>query len=353
VYLFARARPLGIDSFGPGVRFIGLNGHHPAPATDRLDVEWAPPDLRMLVSRILPVADAAPLDVLHFHYAVPFARVTEEVRRRLGLRAPRLVGTLHGTDVTVYGGHPRTRSGLARRLATLDAVTTVSRSYAALSARVFGLSERPLVIPNFVDLDRFRPASPGRGAGRPRLVHVSNFRPVKDPEMVARVFARVRRQVDAELWLVGDGEAMRSVRMFVRSAGIEDDVRLFGLRRDVETIVRGADLLLVTSRSESFCLAALEAAACGVPAVASRVGGLPEVVKDGRTGVLYEPGDERAAARAVLGLLRDPARRVALGRAARVRAARYSALSIVSRYEELYRQLAESPFSSPVVEAVG
>jgi glycosyltransferase involved in cell wall biosynthesis len=87
--------------------------------------------------------------------------------------------------------------------------------------------------------------------------------------------------------------------------------------------------------------------------VASRVGGLPEVVKDGRTGVLYEPGDERAAARAVLGLLRDPARRVALGRAARARAARYSALSIVSRYEELYRQLAESPFSSPVVEAVG
>jgi N-acetyl-alpha-D-glucosaminyl L-malate synthase BshA len=353
VYLFARSHPLGIDSFGPGVRFVGLNGHQPAPATGRLDANWTPPDLRTLVKRILPIADAAPLDVLHFHYAVPFARVTEEVRRRLGPRAPLLVGTLHGTDVSVYGSHRRTRSGLARRLARLDAVTTVSRCYAALSARVFRLPERPSVIPNFVDLDRFRPAPFGSGDGRPRLVHVSNFRPVKDPEMVARVFVRVRREVDAELWLVGDGEAMRSVKRVVRSAGVEDDVRLFGLRRDVEAIVRGADLLLVTSRSESFCLAALEAAACGVPTVAGRVGGLPEVVTDGKTGVLYEPGDEGAAAGAVLRLLRDPVERARLGRAARARAARFSALSVVSRYEELYREVTERRVPAPVVEAVG
>jgi N-acetyl-alpha-D-glucosaminyl L-malate synthase BshA len=352
VYLFARTRPLGIESFAPGVRFMGLNGDDRAPATDRLEAEWTPADVRSMVRRILPVAGAVPLDVLHFHYAVPFARVTEEVRRRLGPRAPRLVGTLHGTDVTVYGGQPLRRSGLARRLARLDAVTTVSHTFASLSSSIFRLAS-PRVIPNFVDLERFRPAPSLSRGRRPRLLHVSNFRPVKDPEMVARIFVGVRKEMDAELWLVGDGEAMRSVKRVVRSAGVGQDVRLFGLRRDVATIVQGADLLLVTSRSESFCLAALEAAACEVPAVASRVGGLPEVVTDGKTGVLYEPGDERAAIEAVLRLLRNPAERRAMGAAARARAARFSAPSIVSRYEELYREITRRPVPAPMVEAVG
>jgi L-malate glycosyltransferase len=352
VYLFARTRPMGIDSFGPGVRFVGLNGHRPVPPADRLDAEWSPPDLRALVERILPVAHGAPLDVLHFHYAVPFARVTDEVRRRLGVQGPRLIGTLHGTDVTVHGSHRRIRARLARRLANLDAVTTVSRTYAAMSAKVFRLPQPPLVIPNFVDLDRFRP-SPGNRPRRPRLVHVSNFRRVKDPEVVARVFARIRMEMDAELWLVGDGETMGSVRRVLHAAGVEDDVREFGLRRNVEAIVREADLLLVTSRSESFCLAALEAAACGVPAVAGRVGGLPEVVADGETGLLYDPGDERAAAEAVLRLLRDPVQRAALGRAARARASRFSSPAIVPRYEELYDQVAGRRLTAQVIEAVG
>jgi N-acetyl-alpha-D-glucosaminyl L-malate synthase BshA len=352
VYLFARTHPMGIETFGPGVRFVGLNGHRPAPAADRLDAEWTARDLRGLVRRIASVADAVPLDILHFHYAVPFARVTHEVGRRLGARRPRLVGTLHGTDVTVYGSHRRTRAGLARRLASLDAMTTVSRTYEALSAQVFRLPDPPVVIPNFVDLGRFRPGR--RGAlQRPRLVHVSNFRRVKEPEMVARVFARVRRQVEAELWLVGDGETMRSVRRVLRSAGIHEDVREFGLRRDVETIVREADVLLVTSRSESFCMAALEAAACGVPTVAGRVGGLPEVVADGQTGLLYDPGDEGAAAEAVLRLLVDPAQRAALGSAARARAARFSAERIIPRYEELYERVARRGVADPVGEAVG
>jgi N-acetyl-alpha-D-glucosaminyl L-malate synthase BshA len=353
VFLFARTAPFGVEAFAPGVRFLGLNGHGEAPATGRLEIEWTPRELRGLVQRILSVAETVPLDVLHFHYAVPFARVVEEVGRRLGPRAPRLVGTLHGTDVTIHGGHRRTRRSLARRLSALDAVTTVSRRFAALSARVFGLHGGPLVIPNFVDLARFRPAPEVSPPRRPRVVHVSNFRPVKNPEMVIEVFARVRRELDAELWLVGDGEGMRSVRELAREARVEGDVRMFGLRRDVERIVRHSDVLLVTSRSESFCLAALEAAACAVPVVASRVGGLPEVVTHGETGLLYAPGDRVAAARAVLELLQDPPRRAMLGEAARARAARYSSGAIVSRYERLYRRLAGSAEPSDVTEAVG
>jgi L-malate glycosyltransferase len=353
VFLFARTAPFGVEAFAPGVRFLGLNGHGEAPTTSQLEIEWTPEELWGLVQRILSVAEAVPLDVLHFHYAVPFARVVEEVGRRLGPRAPRLVGTLHGTDVTIHGRRRRTRRPLARRLSGLDAVTTVSRRFAALSARVFGLQGGPLVIPNFVDLARFRPAREDTPGRRPRIVHVSNFRSVKNPEMVIEVFARVRRELNAELWLVGDGEGMPSVRGLAREANVERDVRSFGLRRDVERIVRHSDVLLVTSRSESFCLAALEAGASAVPVVASRVGGLPEVVVHGETGLLFPAGDGDAAAEAVLGLLRDPPRRKTLGEAARARAAWYSSGTIVSRYEQLYRRLVGSAEPSDVTEAVG
>jgi L-malate glycosyltransferase len=353
VFLFARTPPFSMDTFPAGVRHVGLNGSGPAPATSRLETEWSPRDVRRFSQRIVSVSATAPLDVLHFHYAVPFARVVTDVGRRLGARAPRLVGTLHGTDISVHGHHPAARRDLARWLRDLDAVTTVSRRYAALSTRIFGLDQVPLIIPNFVDLAKFRPSSEEVSGRRPRIVHVSNFRPIKDPGMVVRVFARVRREVDAELWLVGDGEEMAVVRDVARSAGVERHIREFGLRRDVERVVRGADVLLVTSRAESFCLAALEAAACGIPAVASRVGGLPEVVMDGVTGLLYPPGDEAAATGAVLRLLRDPVERATLGRAALARASRYSAVAVISRYERLYRRLLETTASPAVTEAVG
>ena len=353
VFLFARTAPFGVESFGPGVSFLGLNGHGGAPATGRLEIDWTPRELHRLVERVVSVAETVPLDVLHFHYAVPFARVVEEVGRRLGPRAPRLVGTLHGTDVTIHARHPWARTQLGLRLSGLDAVTTVSRRFAALSARVFGMRRGPLVIPNFVDLARFRPRSQAAVGRRPRIVHVSNFRPVKNPEMVIEVFARVRREMDAELWLVGDGDGMRTVREMARAARVEAHVRRFGLRRDVERIVGRGDVLLVTSRSESFCLAALEAAACAVPAVASRVGGLPEVVVHGETGLLYRAGDRVAAAGALLDLLGDRRRRRTLGEAARARAARYSSGAVVSRYEQLYRRLAATAESSEATEAVG
>jgi L-malate glycosyltransferase len=346
VSLFARTAPFGLDRFGPGVRFVGLNGH--APATSRLEVDWTPAEREHLLERILSMTESAPLDVLHFHYAIPFARVVEEAGRRMGSRAPSLVGTLHGTDVTIHGD----RNGLARHLAALNAVTTVSRRFAAMSSRLFGLGTGPLVIPNFVDLARFRPLSNGSDH-RHRIVHVSNFRPVKNPELVIEVFARVRRELDAELWLVGDGEGMRSVHGAASAAGLDGDVRTFGLRGDVEQILPRADVLLVTSRSESFCLAALEAAACGIPAVASRVGGLPEVIRHGETGILYQVGDADAAARAVVDLLRDPVRRKTLGQAARSSAAAFSTTTVVSRYEKLYLGLVRRLDTPRLNAAVG
>ena len=342
VHLIARTLPLGIDMFAPGVTFHALHaGDGHAPATALLDDDWTAADLGILANRVATVARSERLDVLHFHYAIPFASVAMEALQRLGGVAPALVGTLHGTDVS---GHRRKseRAHVSAALGSADRLTTVSRSHARLATATFALRTAPLLIPNFVDVSRFRPLEDRIDrVGPHRIVHVSNFRPVKDPAAVVRVFDRVRRSVDAELWLVGDGEAMPEVRAAVRSADLGRQVRFFGLLADVERVLPHADVLLVTSRSESFCLAALEAAACGVPTVAPRVGGVPEVVAHQRTGLLFAPNDEAGAAHAVLEVLRDPVRHARMRRAAVRRAGRFSTEAMVPRYERVYGRVLE------------
>ncbi len=340
VHLFARTRPLGLKGFAPGVTFHSLvegDGH--APPTARLDVRWSRGDMATLAERAASVASGPGLDVLHFHYAVPFAWVAHDVRRRLDGCGPALVGTLHGTDVSV--SDPSRSEALRDLLARTDALTAVSRSHVRLTARVFGVPSMPELIPNFVDTSRFRPPPErvARRMRRPRVVHVSNFRPVKQPEAVIRVFLEIRRWVDAELWLVGDGQGMPAVVSAVRRAGLERHVRFFGLHPAVERVLPLADVLLLTSRTESFSLAALEAAACGVPVVAPHVGGLPEVVVDGETGFLFEPGREASAAAGVVRVLVDEGGSSRMGAMAVRRAHRFSREVMVARYEALYRRV--------------
>jgi N-acetyl-alpha-D-glucosaminyl L-malate synthase BshA len=301
------------------------------------------------------------LDVLHFHYAVPFAELLDDLRP--GGIDLRVVGTLHGTDVTTFGRRPRRGPRLARALRSADTLTTVSRSHATLSTDVLGLPAPPEVIPNFVDVTKFRPSTNGSAVRRLRVVHVSNFRSVKDPKQVARVFVRLAREADVELWLVGDGELMSPVRGILSRAGVGDRVRHFGLTPRVSDVLARTDVLLLTSRAESFGLALLEAAACGVPAVAPRVGGIPEVVADGETGLLFEPGNQDQAVAALLRLVHDRALRLDMGLAAATRARMFSRDMVVDRYEQVYRRVLEgrtvpeaaaiTPFSAVLTEPAG
>lgn len=345
VHLFARARPFGLTEMPARDRLVLHSpfGHREG-LTSRLDAEWSSVEMERMADLLVDVTRSERLQVLHFHYAVPFSFVFEEVASRLGPNPPVLVGTLHGSDVSVYGRERDIGPRIAHALTVLDAVTTVSRSHAALAAGVFGLSHQPIVIPNFVDLSRWvHPSRVAHGhrvsRSRPRIVHVSNFRPVKRSPTAASVFAAVRNCVDAELWLVGDGEEMPHVRSILDNARLGSDVFYFGLRRNVENIVREADLMLITSRSESFSLAALEALASGVPVVAPRVGGIPELVEDGISGVLFDPDDDEGAAAAVVRLLSDRERLAAMSRRARLRASCFSSATAVARYVDLYRAL--------------
>jgi N-acetyl-alpha-D-glucosaminyl L-malate synthase BshA len=284
------------------------------------------------------------IQVLHFHYADPFALIAKKAQRILGAAHPAIIGTLHGTDVTTRRD-PADLLTFRRALLRLDALTAVSANHAALAAETFSLGRAPVVIPNFADLGKFYPLQ-ARTPGRPRIVHVSNFRPVKDPQRMSRIFLQVRRAQDAELWLVGDGPMMPAVRTILAGSYQAGDVRYLGLRSEVQPILADTDLLLLTSREESFSMVALEAAACGVPAIAPDVGGLPEVVGDG--GVLYDRDDEQAAVDAVLGVLRDPARRETLAKAALAQAKQFSADVIVPRYEALYRLVLARQSRSPL-----
>jgi L-malate glycosyltransferase len=343
VHIFSRSKPFGLGADLRGAAFCALDGGTAELAPGHLDLAWSAAEIRRAATRLALSVQERSIQVLHFHYADPFAFLVEEVRRILGAAGPAIIGTLHGTDVTTRRD-PADLVTLRRALLRLDALTAVSASHAALATETFKLSLVPLVIPNFADLSKFYPL-PTRTPGRPRVVHMSNFREVKDPLRMSRVFLRARRGVDAELWLVGDGPMMPAVRTILAGSCEAGDVRFLGLRLEVQPILADMDLLLLTSREESFSMVTLEAAACGVPAVAPDVGGLPEVVGDG--GVLYGRDDEQAAVDAVLGVLRDPARRQTLAKAALVQAQRFSADVIVPRYEALYQLVLARQSHSP------
>ena len=257
-----------------------------------LEPTWDEWRLGLLERHVESVVRRHAVSVLHYHYAWPFAGIVRRLKRRLGAEAPQFVCTLHGTDVT----QPPVAAGRAA-LADTDAYTTVSHAYAALATRRLGLPAAPLVIPNFVDAANCPKSVDFAQCGRrPRLIHVSSFRPVKDPAAVAAIFAAVRREVDADLWLVGDGPGLPALRDRLRDEGVEQRVRVFGYRTDPLDLLRQCYVLLVTSREESFCLTALEAMACGLAIVGTAVGGFTEVVSDGDCALLYPAGDDAAGA---------------------------------------------------------
>lgn len=339
VHLFALTLPFGYWDTSSGVHLHIIPSQtetrrHPA----ELYVDWQDQELEAYLSEVLKIA--AGLDVLHFQYAVPFAHVAHEVKRRLGSASPLIVGTLHGTDVSIYGLDDVKGPPLSQALQSADVLTTVSMSHSNLSAEIFDLAIPPQVIPNFVDFRKFHPreVSPFllSTQRRPRIAHVSNFRAVKQSKLMAKVFSNIREKMDAELWLIGDGPEMDEVKRFFQQNGMEDDVVYWDLQYEVAGLLPQADMLLVTSRMESFCLAALEAMACGVPVVASRVGGLPEVVLDGQTGLLFDLDQPNQAVQVTMDLLSDPERYRQMSESGFQHARNFDRQKGVLEYEELY-----------------
>lgn len=313
-----------------------------------------------LAGAMAEVAVTSGLDVLHVHYALPHAPsalAARQIVQTRGRRAPRLVTTLHGTDVTNVGEDPALRLVTRHAVLASDVVTTPSAWLREAALRGLDLpgGTRIEVVPNFVDLEEFHPGSARPdlealfpherwdGPERPGvLLHASNFRRLKRVDDAVAALAEVVRTRPAVLVLVGDGPERAGVEALASSLGVGGRVAFLGERAQLGPIYSQADLFLLPSEQESFGLAALEALASGVPVVASRVGGLPEVVVDGTTGRLVPPHAPQAIAAAVLELLGDEPRRAAMGRAARLDAAtRFRPEPVVDRFEALYREVVE------------
>jgi L-malate glycosyltransferase len=255
------------------------------------------------------------------------------------------VTTLHGTDITLVGQEKSFFDITRFSINESTVVTAVSDYLKERTEAVF----RPTVpvrrVYNFVDMDLFRKTAYGchrANFAKPSqivYIHVSNFRPVKRVGDVMRIFAKVRKQVDGVLVLVGEGPQLREARELADSLGVQEHVRYLGKQLDIVSILGSADVLLFPSEVESFGLAPLEAMACEIPVVASRSGGIPEVVTHGRDGFLAEVGDVETMARHAieLGLSRDL--RIRMGKAGRQAAETgFHPDRIIPQYEDLYAQ---------------
>ena len=339
IHFITSSLPVRLREFDRNIYF-----HEVTP--ENYPVFLYPPYSLSLAAKMAEVTETYGLDILHAHYAMPHAACAYLARQMLNGTGVHTVTTLHGTDITLVGQAPSFYKVTRFSIAQSDAVTAVSDWLREETRRRFSL-ERPIeVIPNFVDTALFRPrpleerracfADPGEKL----LVHVSNFRPVKNVGAVIEVFRRVAARHPARLLLVGDGPERVSVEAQVQRLGLSDRVRFLGGQEYVEEILPLADVFLLPSLHESFGLVALEASACRVPVVATSVGGTPEVVTDGVTGFLREPGDVDGLAEATELLVADPERAAAMGRAGRERAEGEFAIDrIVPRYLALYESL--------------
>jgi N-acetyl-alpha-D-glucosaminyl L-malate synthase BshA len=296
-----------------------------------------------LASKQYDVARREGLDILHVHYAIPHATTAWLAREMMKAQRPlRVVTTLHGTDITLVGQEASFYEITKFSIERSDEVTAVSNFLRDETYRTFGCSDCNVeVIPNFVNLQEYRPdPSASRDALAPAghriIAHVSNFREVKRVRDVVRIFARIRKAMPATLIMVGDGPDRADAEREADQLGVRDDVRFLGRLDQLVKILQASDLFLLPSQTESFGLAALEAMACGVPAVASRAGGLPEVIDDGASGILEPPGSVEAMGRRAVELLQEPDRLESFRRAALAKAESFSAERIVPQYEALY-----------------
>ncbi len=302
-----------------------------------------PPYTLSLAAKMADVVCRWKLDLLHVHYAIPHATaafLAKQIARDCRIK---VITTLHGTDVTLVGSERSFFEITRFSVEVSDGITAVSQAISRQTKEMFGISNHIEVIPNFVNVEQFKPeirhCSRRTFAAEDEkiLLHASNFRPVKRIPDVIEVFRQVRSQMKAKLILVGDGPEMSLAEHMISQHGLTDDVLLLGNQDSIATILPVADLFVLPSQTESFGLAALEAMACGVPVLASDTGGLPELVTSGRDGYLLPVGDVPGMVEKATSILKHDQRLREMKKAARQTAMeRFSEELLVPRYEEYY-----------------
>ena len=349
IELAARGHEIHFITYSQPFRLTGreANIHFHEVAVSNYPLFEHPPYDLALATRMAEVAEFYALDLLHVHYAIPHSVSALLARQMLASRGRHLpfITTLHGTDITLVGLDrsylPITKFGIEQS----DGVTSISSYLRDRTREAFGVASEIEVIRNFVNCDVYVREPEMVAALRPRyaqpnerlLVHLSNFRPVKRVQDVIEVFARVAKAMPARLLLIGDGPDRSVAEYLARKHGVQDRIHFIGKQDNVNELLPLADLMLMPSEMESFGLAALEAMACSVPSIATRVGGVAELIEDGHNGLLFNVGDIEAMSASAINLLSDNDRLQSMAQAGRKTAQdNFCASRVIPLYEEYY-----------------
>ncbi|MFD1357963.1 N-acetyl-alpha-D-glucosaminyl L-malate synthase BshA [Fictibacillus halophilus] len=340
IHFITSSIPFRLGKFYPNIFF------HEVEVNQYSVFQYPPYDLA-LASKMAEVAKREKLDLLHVHYAVPHAVCAVLAKQMLDDNI-KIVTTLHGTDITVLGYDPSLSEMIKFGIEKSDAVTAVSHQLKEDTEKLLKTRKEIIPVHNFVDERVYYrrgnnselKQTYGIQDDEKVIVHISNFRPVKRIQDVIKAFSLIRKEMPSKLLLIGNGPELTVACELVRELNIEDDVLFLGKQENVGELFSICDLKLLLSEKESFGLVLLEAMACGVPVIGTRIGGIPEVIVDGETGYMVEVGDTAAVADKAISLLKND-ERLRRFRENSVRHVRENFLSekIVSVYEEIYNSL--------------
>jgi N-acetyl-alpha-D-glucosaminyl L-malate synthase BshA len=343
IHFITYANPIRLDQDAPRI-------HYHEVEVSTYPLFQYPPYCLALASRMAEVAESYDLDVLHVHYAIPHSISAMLAQQMLApTRRLPFITTLHGTDITLVGVDPSYFSITKFSIEKSDGISSISDYLRDETVEVFGVRNEIRVIKNFVNCDIYHPDEAKTGAaayapaGEKLLVHLSNFRPVKRVLDCVRILAEVRKSVPAHLLMAGDGPDRSPAEHLARELKVERHVSFLGKQNHVERLIPLAHVLLMPSELESFGLVALEAMACGVVPVATRVGGVPELITDGEDGYLEPVGDISAQAARVVQLLTDDDLHYRMRKAGRWNASeRFCSDKIIPQYEKYYQDVVDA-----------
>lgn len=340
MHFITSSRPFRVPDVQPNIHF------HEVKIDGYAVFKYPPYDIA-LANRIAQVIEEEDLDLLHVHYAVPHA-ISAALAKDMANSDIGVITTLHGTDVTILGHDPALKNTVRYGIDKSDMTTAVSESLRQETLSLIGPEKEIMTIYNFIDEGKYRPVDPGSlkselgiSDDEKVIIHISNFRSVKRIGDIIDSFKLISKEVDSKLLLVGTGPEKLEMMDKARKEGLEKDIIFTGKRDDLPELLAISDVMFLLSEKEAFGLVLLEGFACGVPAIATNIGGIPEVIEDGTNGFLVELGDVEAAAMKAKLLLEDPIMHESFRESAlRTVRDKFNSATIVLEYEELYYRVA-------------
>lgn len=339
IHFISSSLPFRLNKINPNIYY------HPVKVNEYALFQYPPYDIA-LSSKMAEVAKREKLDILHVHYAIPHAVCAILAKQMSGLDF-KVVTTLHGTDITVLSSDPSLTEAIKFGIEQSDRVTAVSEALAQQTNQRIKTKQQINVVANFIDDRIFKKIDAeylkqqyGIKPEEKVLIHVSNFRPVKRVADVLFVFRNIVEHLPAKLLLVGEGPEISLICELANKLNISEHVFFLGNQENLAELYSISDLMLLLSAEESFGLVLLEAMACGVPCIGTNVGGIPEVIADGKTGYLVDVGHIKTITEKSLHILQNDHMHEKFAKeAVRLANERFSATAIVDQYEKIYQHL--------------